>query len=57
MIVFNLNCSDCAASFEGSFENTKDYNKQIRKGLVNCPYCNLEYFRTTLQKKISNQSN
>ena len=40
MIVFNLNCSDCAASFEGSFENTKDYNKQIRKGLLTCPSCN-----------------
>ena len=40
MIVFNLNCSDCAFSFEGWFENTKDYNKQIRKGLVTCPYCN-----------------
>ena len=40
MIVFNLNCSDCAYSFEGWFENTKDFNKQIRKGLVNCPYCN-----------------
>ena len=34
MIVFNLNCSDCAYSFEGWFENTKDYNKQIRKGLM-----------------------
>ncbi len=40
MIVFNLNCADCAYSFEGWFENTKDFNKQIRKGLVNCPYCN-----------------
>ena len=34
MIVFNLNCSDCAFSFEGWFENTKDYNKQIKKGLM-----------------------
>ena len=40
MIVFNLNCSDCAFSFEGWFENTKDYNKQIRKGLLTCPSCN-----------------
>ena len=40
MIVFNLNCSDCAYSFEGWFENTKDYNKQIRKGLLTCPSCN-----------------
>ena len=40
MIVFNLNCSDCAFSFEGWFENTNDYNKQIKKGLLTCPSCN-----------------
>ena len=40
MIVFNLNCSDCDLSFEGWFENTKDYNKQINQGLVSCPSCN-----------------
>ncbi len=40
MIVFNLNCSDCAFSFEGWFENTKDYNMQIKKGLLCCPSCN-----------------
>ena len=36
MIVFNLNCSDCDFSFEGWFENTKDYNKQIKQGVVSC---------------------
>ncbi len=40
MIVFTLNCSDCDSSFEGWFENTKDYNKQIKQGLVSCPSCN-----------------
>ena len=40
MIVFNLSCSDCASSFEGWFENTNDYNKQIKKGLLSCPSCN-----------------
>ena len=40
MIVFNLNCTDCVFSFEGWFENTKDYNNQIKKGLVCCPSCN-----------------
>tara|TARA_B100000900_G_C20492010_1_gene679965 strand:- start:238 stop:651 length:414 start_codon:yes stop_codon:yes gene_type:complete len=40
MIVFNLNCSDCDFSFEGWFNNTKDYTKQIKKGLVSCPKCN-----------------
>ena len=40
MIVFNLNCCDCSFSFEGWFENTKDYNKQIKQDLVCCPSCN-----------------
>ena len=40
MIIFNLNCIDCSFSFEGWFENTKDYNKQINQGLVSCPTCN-----------------
>ena len=40
MIVFNINCSDCSFSFEGWFENTKDYNRQIKQGLVCCPSCN-----------------
>ena len=40
MIVFNLSCSDCDFSFEGWFENTNDYNKQIKQGLVSCPSCN-----------------
>ena len=40
MIVFNLNCFDCEFTFEGWFENTKDYNKQIKQGFVSCPSCN-----------------
>tara|TARA_B100000989_G_scaffold199456_1_gene150757 strand:+ start:2831 stop:3244 length:414 start_codon:yes stop_codon:yes gene_type:complete len=40
MIVFNLICSDCSYSFEGWFENTKDYNTQNKQGLVCCPSCN-----------------
>ena len=40
MIVFNLNCSSCDFSFEGWFENTRDYNKQIKRGLLSCPSCN-----------------
>ena len=40
MIIFNLNCLDCNFSFDGWFENTKDYNKQNKLGLVCCPSCN-----------------
>ena len=58
MIVFNLNCSDCAFSFEGWFENTKDYNKQIRKGLLNCPSCNSTQIKKGLMApNVSKKSN
>ena len=58
MIVFNLNCSDCAYSFEGWFENTKDYNKQIRKGLLTCPSCNSTQIKKGLMApNLSKKSN
>ena len=58
MIVFNLNCSDCAFSFEGWFENTKDYNKQIRKGLLTCPSCNSTQIKKGLMApNLSKKSN
>ncbi len=58
MIVFNLSCSVCAFSFEGWFENTKDYNKQIRKGLVSCPSCNsIQIKKGLMAPNISKKSN
>ena len=58
MIVFNLNCFDCAYSFEGWFENTKDYNKQIRKGLLTCPSCNSTHIKKGLMApNVSKKSN
>ena len=54
MIVFNLNCSDCAYSFEGWFENTKDYNKQVKKRLLSCPSCNSIQIKKALMAKKSN---
>ena len=58
MIVFNLNCSNCAYSFEGWFENTKDYNKQIRKGLLTCPSCNSTQIKKGLvAPNVSKKSN
>ena len=58
MIVFNLNCSVCASSFEGWFENTKDYNKQIRKGLLTCPSCNSTQIKKGLMApNVSKKSN
>ena len=58
MIVFNLNCSDCTSSFEGWFENTQDYNKQIRKGLLTCPSCNSTQIKKGLMTpNVSKKSN
>ena len=58
MIVFNLNCSNCGCSFEGWFENTKDYNKQINQGLVSCPACNSIHIKKGLTApNIAKKSN
>ncbi|MDC3074990.1 DUF1178 family protein [Pelagibacteraceae bacterium] len=58
MIVFNLNCSNCTFSFEGWFENTKDYNKQIKKGLVSCPSCNsIQIKKGLMAPYVSKKSN
>ena len=58
MIVFNLNCSDCNFSFEGWFENTKDYNKQIKQGLVSCPSCNnIQIKKGLMAPNVSKKSN
>tara|TARA_A100001011_G_scaffold78080_1_gene80504 strand:+ start:153 stop:566 length:414 start_codon:yes stop_codon:yes gene_type:complete len=58
MIVFNLNCSDCTFSFEGWFENTKNYDKQIRKGLLSCPSCNSTQIKKGLMApNLSKKSN
>ena len=58
MIVFNLNCSDCNFSFEGWFENTKDYNKQIKKGLVTCPSCNsIQIKKGLMAPNVAKKSN
>ncbi len=58
MIVFNLNCSDCAYSFEGWFENTKDYNKQVKKRLLSCPSCNsIQIKKALMAPNVAKKSN
>ena len=58
MIVFNLNCSNCNFSFEGWFENTKDYNKQTKKGQVTCPSCNsIEIKKGLMAPNVAKKSN
>ncbi len=58
MIVFNLSCSDCDFFFEGWFENTKDYNKQINQGLVSCPSCNsIQIKKGLMAPNVAKKSN
>ena len=58
MIIFNLNCSDCSFSFEGWFESTKDYKKQIKKGLVCCPSCNsIQIKKGLMAPNVAKKSN
>ena len=58
MIVFKLSCSDCDFSFEGWFENTKDYNKQIKKGLITCPSCNsIQIKKGLMAPNVAKKSN
>ena len=40
MIVFNLVCKVCNLSFEGWFNNTKDFEGQKKRKIINCPSCN-----------------
>ena len=59
MIVFNLSCKLCEYSFEGWFENSDQFLKQKKQGLVNCPSCNSNKIKKALMapnlNKKSNQ--
>ena len=58
MIVFNLVCKSCQFEFEGCFDNSKDYEKQIRNNLINCPNCNsLSIKKFLMSPNLSKKSN
>ena len=58
MIVFNLECKVCGISFEGWFANSKDFNKQKKQKIVNCPSCNSTSVKKTLvAPNLSKKSN
>tara|TARA_Y100000590_G_scaffold453052_1_gene597350 strand:+ start:481 stop:900 length:420 start_codon:yes stop_codon:yes gene_type:complete len=48
MIVFNLICNDCSSEFEGWFDNTKQYDQQKRKKMIDCPNCGSDSIKKTL---------
>jgi hypothetical protein len=39
VIVFDLRCCDEGAIFEAWFRSSRDYEEQLERGLVQCPYC------------------
>ena len=58
MIVFNLICSKCNYPFEGWFDNTKQFNKQKKEKLINCPNCDSENIKKALTApNVSKKSN
>ncbi len=58
MIVFNLNCCDCDYSFEGWFENSKEYSIQKKKNLITCPSCeSIEIKKGLMTPNLTKKSN
>jgi len=39
MIVFDVRCRDGGEIFEGWFSSGADFDEQIERGLVQCPFC------------------
>ena len=58
MIVYNLTCLTCDINFEGWFDSSKEFEKQKRKKLLNCPQCNSFYVKKSLMSpNVSIKSN
>ena len=58
MIVFNLICEECEYCFEGWFENTKSFNNQKKRKLINCPNCeNSNIKKALVAPNVSKKSN
>ena len=58
MIVFDLKCKDCSYQFEGWFDNSEEYIRQLKKKLVVCPNCNSSFISKSLMTpQIAKKSN
>lgn len=58
MIVFNLVCSECEYPFEGWFDDTKSFNNQKKRKLINCPNCeSSNVSKTLVAPNVSKKSN
>ena len=58
MIIFNLDCLVCKYSFEGWFESSKNFTKQKKNNLINCPSCNSSKVKKALMApNVAKKSN
>ena len=58
MIVFNLICSECEYPFEGWFDDTKSFNSQKKRKLINCPNCECsDVSKALVAPNVSKKSN
>ena len=58
MIVFNLLCLECKYPFEGWFDDTKSFNSQKKRKLINCPNCeSSNVSKTLVAPNVSKKSN
>jgi hypothetical protein len=58
VIIFNLICSECDFFFEGWFDNTKEFNNQKKRKLINCPNCeNSNIKKALVAPNVSKKSN
>ena len=58
MIVFNLKCKSCEYVFEAWFSSSKDYHKQLKAKLIQCPSCNSPSISKSLMApNLSSKSN
>ena len=58
MIKYKLNCKDCNLSFDSWFANSKEYEKLIKKKLLNCHNCNSsEIEKTIMSPRLIKKSN
>jgi len=58
VIVFNLVCSECEYPFEGWFDDTKSFNSQKKRKLINCPKCeSSNVSKTLVAPNVSKKSN
>ena len=39
MILYNLVCKSCNYNFEGWFDSSREFTKQKKQSLINCPSC------------------